>query len=75
MPPSPLDTLEVSSTQGTTGGKPLDVDQLLSLRMMFLILDAWDRKSRPGTPVDTQMESRQGEQHAQAASALQESAR
>jgi hypothetical protein len=67
--------LEVSPTQGTTGGKPLDLDQLLSLRMMFLLLDAWDRNSRPGTPVDTQMESRQGEQQAQAVSALQERAR
>jgi hypothetical protein len=32
--PSPLDTLEVSPTQGTTAGKPLDLDALLSLRMM-----------------------------------------
>jgi len=75
MPPSPIDTLEVSSTQGTTEGKPLDAEQLLSLRMMFLLLDAWDRNSRPDTPVDTQMESRQGEQQAQPLSALQERAR
>jgi hypothetical protein len=74
MPPSPLDALEVSSTQGTTGGKPLDVDQLLSLRMMFLLLDAWDRNCKFGTPVDTEIESRQGEQHAQAVSAPQKKA-
>ena len=75
MPPSPLDTLEVSPTQGTTGGKPFDLDQLLSLRMMVLLLDAWDRNSRRGTPVDTQTESGQGEQHAQAVSARQERTR
>ena len=75
MPPSQLETLEVSPTQGTTGGKPLDLEQLLSLRTMFLLLDAWDRDSKPATPVDTEMESRQGEQHAQAVSALQARAR
>jgi hypothetical protein len=69
MPPSPLDALEVSPAQGTTGGKPLNVDQLLALRTMFLLLDAWDRNSRPGTPVDTQMESAQGERHACSVSA------
>ena len=74
MPASPLNTLEVSSAQGTTGEKPLDLEQLLSLRMMFLLLDAWDRNYKSGTPVDTEIESRQGEQHAQAVSAPQKRA-
>ncbi len=73
--PSPLDTLEVSPTQGTTAGKPLDLDALLSLRMMFLLLDAWDRNSKQATLVDTQIESGQGEPHAQAVSASQQRTR
>ena len=64
MPPSPLDTLEVSPTQGTTGEKPLASHDLLALRAFFLLLDAWDRNSKPATPVDTQTESAQGERHA-----------
>ena len=43
--PSPLDTLEVSPTQGTTAGKQLAPDDLLALRAMFLLLDAWDRNA------------------------------
>lgn len=73
--PSLLDTLEVSPTQGTTAGKPLDLDALLSLRMMFLLLDAWDRNGKPAKPatlVDMQLESGQGEPHAQAVSARQQ---
>jgi hypothetical protein len=70
--PSPLDTLEVSPTQGTTAGKPLDLDGLLSLRMMFLLLDAWDRNSKPATLVDMQLKSAQGEPHAQMVSARQQ---
>ena len=69
--PSPLDTLEVSASQGTTAGKPLDLDALLSLRMMFLLLDAWDRNSKPATLVDRQLKSAQGESHAQTVSARQ----
>jgi hypothetical protein len=68
MPPSPLDTLEVSPTQWATGGKQLAGDDLLALRAMFLLLDAWDRNGKPATPVDTQTESGQGERHAQAVS-------
>ena len=70
--PSPLDTLEVSPTQGTTAGKPLDLDALLSLRMMFLLLDAWDRNSKPATLVDMQLKSAQGEPHAQMVGARQQ---
>jgi hypothetical protein len=67
--PSPLDTLDVSPSQGTTAGKPLDPEALLSLRTMFLLLDAWDRNSKPATLVDTLSKSAQGERHAQAVSA------
>ena len=75
MPPSPLDTLEVSPAQGATVGKQLAGDDLLALRAMFLLLDAWDRNGKPATPVDTEIESRQGEQHAPAVSAPQQRAR
>ncbi len=43
--PSPLDTLDVSPSQGTTVGKRLAPDDLLALRAMFLLLDAWDRSA------------------------------
>jgi hypothetical protein len=70
MPPSPVDTLEVSPAQETTAGKQLTPDDLLALRAMFLLLDAWDRNSKPATLVDTQIESGQGEQHARVISIL-----
>jgi hypothetical protein len=69
MPPSPRDTLEVSPSQGATGGEPLAHHDLLALRAFFLLLDAWDRNSKPATPVDTQTESAQGERHACSVSA------
>ena len=69
MPPSPLDTLEVSPAQGTTGGSTLAPNDLLALREFFLLLDAWDRNSKPATAVDTQTESAQGERHACSVSA------
>jgi len=69
MPPSPLDTLEVSPAPGTTGGKPLAHHDLLVLRAFFLLLDAWDRNTKPAMPVDTQTESAQGERHACSVSA------
>ena len=72
MPPSPLDTLEVSPTQGTTGGKNLAPHDLLALRAFFLLLDAWDRSSKPAMPIDTQTESAQGERHACSVSARQQ---
>jgi hypothetical protein len=61
MQPSIADTLEVSLAQETTGGKDLAPDDLLVLRALFLLLDRWDRNTRPATPVDTQIESGQGE--------------
>ena len=72
MPSSPLDTLEVSPAQGTTGENTLAPHDLLSLRAFFLLLDAWDRNSKPATPVDTQSESVQGERHACSVSARQQ---
>ena len=75
MLPSPVDTLEVSPTQGTTAGKQLAPDDLLALRAMFLLLDAWDRNSKQATLVDTQIESGQGERHAQAVCARQQRTR
>ena len=69
MRPSIADTLEVSPTEGTTGGKDLAPDDLLALRAFFLLLDAWDRNSKPATPVDTQTKSAQGERHACSVSA------
>jgi hypothetical protein len=75
MPPPPVDTLEVSPAQETTAGKQLAPDDLLALRAMFLLLDAWDRNSKQATLVDTQIESGQGERHAQAVSARQQRTR
>jgi len=75
MPPSPVDTLEVSPAQGTTVGKQLTGDGLLALRAMFLLLDAWDRNSKPAPLVDTQIESGQGEQHAREVSVTQQRTR
>ena len=71
--PSPLvDTREVSPAQGTTVGKQLAGDDLLALRAMFLLLDAWDRNSKPATLVDMQLKSAQGEPHAQMVGARQQ---
>jgi hypothetical protein len=75
MPPSPVDTREVSPAQETTAGKQLAPDDLLALRAMFLLLDAWDRNSKPATLVDTQIKSGQGEQHAREVSVLQQRTR
>ena len=69
MPPSSLDTLEVSQAQGTTEGNTLVPHDLFALRAFFLLLDAWDRNSKPATPVDTRTESAQGERHACSVSA------
>ena len=75
MPSPLLDTREVSPAQGTTVGKQLVGDDLLALRAMFLLLDAWDRNSKPATPVDTQTESAQGHRNACAVSARQQRTR
>ncbi len=65
--PASADAIDLSHLQGvlgTTGGKPIASDDLLALRAFFLLLDAWDRNSKPATPVDTQAETGQGERHA-----------
>jgi|GEM_PF-5078047 len=64
---TPADTTNLSclqEIQGITGGENLPPEDLLALRTFFLLLDAWDRNSKPVTPVDTQTESAQGERHA-----------
>jgi len=58
------DLSDLQGVQGTTGGKYLAPDDLHALRAFFLLLDAWDRNSKPVAPVDTQTESAQGERHA-----------
>jgi hypothetical protein len=71
MPSPLLDAREVSPAKGTTVGKQLAGDDLLALRTMFLLLDAWDRNSKPATLVDMQLESAQGEPHWQTVSGRQ----
>jgi hypothetical protein len=44
------DLSDLQKIQGTTGGEQLAPDDLLALRMFFLLLDAWDRNSGPATP-------------------------
>jgi hypothetical protein len=57
------DSSHLQGVQGTTGGTQLVHDDLLALRAFFLLLDAWDRNSKPATPVDTLTEPEQGERH------------
>jgi hypothetical protein len=68
------DLSHLQEAQGTTGGKALSPDDLLALRALFLLLDAWDRNSKPATPVDTQTEPEQGERHARAVTTRQQRA-
>ena len=58
------DSSQLQGVQGTTEGKPLAPDDSLGLRSFFLLLDAWNPNSKPATPVDTKVESGQGERHA-----------
>ena len=61
--PSPTEKVELSDTptrQETTARNALDPDALLALRLMFLLLDAWDQRVRARTPVDINKESVQG---------------
>lgn len=54
---SPNEILDLSHfppDQEITGSKALDPDSLLALRLMFLLLDRWDREAQRATPVDTQ---------------------
>ena len=65
--PSSNEILEVSHTslaQEITGSEALDLDSLLALRMMFLLLDRWDREAQCMTPVDSKTKPAQGERHA-----------
>jgi len=65
--PSPNEILEVSHislAQEITGSEALDPDSLLALRMMFLLLDRWDREAQCMTPVDSKTKPAQGERHA-----------
>ncbi len=59
------DLSHLQTDQETTGEKCVSADNLLALRTFFLLLDEWDRNSKPATPVDTKTESAQGERHAQ----------
>jgi hypothetical protein len=65
--PSPNEILEVSHillAQEITGSEALELDSLLALRMMFLLLDRWDREAQCMTPVDSKTKPAQGERHA-----------
>jgi hypothetical protein len=68
------DLFDLQEIQETTGGKQLAPDDLLALRTFFLLLDEWDRNSRPAAPVDAQTESEQGERHARSVSARKQRA-
>ncbi len=62
--PSPTEIVELSDTptrQETTARRALDPNSLLTLRLMILLLDQWDRKAQDVTPVDTKSKSVQGE--------------
>jgi hypothetical protein len=64
---SPNEILELSDLppgQESTGSKALDPDSLLTLRLMFLLLDRWDREVQCMTPVDSKTKPAQGERHA-----------
>jgi hypothetical protein len=50
--------------QEITGSKAFDPESLLTLRLMFLLLDRWDREAQCMTPVDSKTKAAQGERHA-----------
>jgi hypothetical protein len=50
--------------QEITGSEALDPDGLLTLRLVFLLLDQWDREAQCMTPVDSKTKPAQGERHA-----------
>jgi hypothetical protein len=63
---SPNEILELSHlppAKEITGSKALDPDSLLTLRLMFLLLDQWDRAAQCVT-VDSKTKPAQGERHA-----------
>lgn len=41
------DLSNLQSVQGTTGEERISPDDLLALRTLFLLLDAWDRNYNP----------------------------
>ncbi len=59
-----LEVSHISLAQEITGSEALDLDSLLALRMMFLLLDRWDREAQCMTPVDSKTKPAQGERHA-----------
>jgi len=59
-----LEESHLSLAQEITGSEALDPDGLLALRLMFLLLDQWDREAQCMTPVDGKTKPAQGERHA-----------
>ena len=59
-----LEVSHISLAQEIAGSEALDLDSLLALRMMFLLLDRWDREAQCMTPVDSKTKPAQGERHA-----------
>jgi len=59
-----LDLSHLPPGQDITGSKALDPDSLLTLRLMFLLLDQWDREAQCMPPVDSKTKPAQGERHA-----------
>jgi hypothetical protein len=59
-----LDLSHLPPGQEITGSKALDPDSLLTLRLMFLLLDRWDREAQRMTHVDSKTKPAQGERHA-----------
>jgi hypothetical protein len=64
---SPNEILDLSYLppgQEIIGSTALDPDSLLALRLMFLLLDLWDREALCMRPVDSETKPAQGERHA-----------
>jgi len=59
-----LEVSHILLAQEITGSEALELDSLLALRMMFLLLDRWDREAQCMTPVDSKTKPAQGERHA-----------
>ncbi len=72
---SPNEILELSHLlpgQEITGSTALDPDGLLALRLMFLLLDQWDREEQCMAPVDSKTKAEQGERHALSSNACRQ---
>jgi hypothetical protein len=64
---SPNEILDLSHFppgQEITGSRAIDPESLLTLRLMFLLLDQWDTEAQRMTPVDSKTKPAQGERHA-----------